>query len=397
MNICLVSTLFTPEDGGGIGTYLLNLSIGLKELGHNIYLLTKTLGRESEEEISGIKVFRYKPRYLPKIESYFPGLAWSYFIAKKLDFFAKKYKIDIFEFPNWEGPGAIYLFKKNRIPVVVRLHTPFFETLLLDKKNGKFLFGDRFACWLEKKSCFLSDCLTSSTYFHGDLIANTYGIKKERIEIIPLGILAPKLHVLTSRNIGRKKLKILYVSRLENRKGTLMLLQSIPKVTSVFSDIEFIFVGKDRPHAPGNLTFKEYFEKQFPQYRSQVIFLGYLSEDKLEKYYSECDIFVVPSFYESFGLIYVEAMFYGKPIVACRAGGIPEVIEDGKTGILVEPNNVQALSDAILTLCENQLLREEMGKNAKNAAFKRFHYMIMAERTALLYNRVIKKFNFKND
>jgi hypothetical protein len=392
MNILLISTLYTPDEGGGIGTYLYNLSKGLKELGNQVYIVTQTKGEDSIDEVEGIKTFRFKTKYLPKIERCFPGLAWSIFVGNKVERLVRELDINLIEFPNWEGAGFWYLLKKARKPVVIRLHTPYFETLLIDKNKKTINFGDKFICWLEKYACRISDCLTSSTYFHRDMVSNAYRLNKDEIEILPLGIIPPKLQSSELNNSVKRKIKVLYVSRLENRKGTLLLIQSIPEVIFRFPDIEFILIGKDRPHAPGNISFKEYFKKHYPQYKLSVSFLGYLSNEKLQKYYTESDIFVVPSLYESFGLIYVEALFNGKPIVACRAGGVPEVVEHDKTGLLIKPNDAQALSNAILTLCKNQNLREEMGKQAKISAFEKFHYKLMAKRTEVLYEQVIKDY-----
>ena len=360
-------------------------------MGHQVYVIAQTKGEDSIDEVEGIKVFRFKTKYLPKVEKFFPGLAWSIFVGNKVENLVRELDIDLIEFPNWEGAGLWYLLKKTRRPVVTRLHTPYFEILSMDKSNKTIDFGDKFICWLEKCACRKSDCLTSSTHFHRDMISDAYRIKKEEIKILPLGIIPPKLQNSELNSGVRKKIRILYVSRLENRKGTLILLQSIPKVISQFPDVEFILIGKDRPHAPGNIHFKEYFEKYYSQCKLFVSFLGYLSDGELQKHYAESDIFVVPSLYESFGLIYVEALFHGKPVIACEAGGVPEVVEHNKTGLLVKPSDVQALSSAILTLCNNQNLREGMGKQAKISAFGKFHYKIMAERTVKIYEDLLER------
>lgn len=77
--------------------------------------------------------------------------------------------------------------------------------------------------------------------------------------------------------------------------------------------------------------------------------------------YRDCDVFAAPSIYESFGLVYLEAMAHGKPAIGCLAGGVPEVVVDGATGLLIPPGDSAALARAILKLAQDEPLAEQMG------------------------------------
>lgn len=388
MNICLVATGFSPDDGGGIGTYIFNLSQELTALGHKVFVITKTLKEEKEEIINGVSIYRATSRYISRLESYLPGLAWSQFVAWKIKEIDKRYGIDIVEFPNWEGVGFRYLLKKRRKPVVTRLHTPYFETLLIDKGEARANLGDKFTCWMEKAAVKRSDYLTSATEYHKNFIASAYNIDKNRITLLPLGIQVPVLKELPPEHPNI--LKLLYVSRLEKRKGVLTLMEAIPKVLKGFSDAEFYFIGTDRPHAPGGRCFKEYFQEKFKDYTEKVHFLGYVSYNELNKHYTESDIFVVPSVYESFGLIYIEAMAYGKPVICCDTGGASEVVENGVTGFLVPASNSDLLAERILELLKNKELRKKMGRNGRIRVQNKFSSRQMAKMTADLYMEAIK-------
>jgi len=149
MKICMISTGYPPEDGGGIGTYIYNLTQGLAALGHQVHVITKTKDEDKVEDIKGVKVYRYKYRYLPKLERFFPGLAWSIFISRRVKELDKKEGLDLIEFPNWEGVGFGYQLKRNRKAVVTRMHTPYFETLSIDTDQQQINFGDRYICWME--------------------------------------------------------------------------------------------------------------------------------------------------------------------------------------------------------------------------------------------------------
>jgi glycosyltransferase involved in cell wall biosynthesis len=99
----------------------------------------------------------------------------------------------------------------------------------------------------------------------------------------------------------------------------------------------------------------------------EVVFAGQLGPEKVD-YYAACDIFVFHSMFETFGQVLAEAMMCGKPIVTSRAGAIPEVVDDGVTGLLVEPEDAGAFASAILQLAGNELLRLKMGNAGKRKA-----------------------------
>jgi len=233
--------------------------------------------------------------------------------------------------------------------------------------------------------------LSCSTKNHAHMMSGVYSIPEASIAIIPLGIKLPQI-----RDINADEVKVpvdektvLYVSRLEHRKGTLTLLEAIPLVIEQVPNARFVFIGRDRPHAPGNMCFKDYFFLTFSMYKDHVQFRGYVTDDELKEWYNRCDIFVVPSRYESFGLIYIEAMAYGKPVIACNAGGIPEVVSDGRTGFLVSPGDHTSLSTRIVELLTDDSLRHSMGEIALADVHERFACEKMVEKTLNYYKKVV--------
>jgi glycosyltransferase involved in cell wall biosynthesis len=103
------------------------------------------------------------------------------------------------------------------------------------------------------------------------------------------------------------------------------------------------------------------------------------------------DVMCLPSHREPFGLVYVEAALAAKPVIACDAGGAPEVIARGETGLLVEPTNVTALADAIFTLLDNRHAAAAMGRRGRELALTRFQWPAYLSRLNTLYQRVMEK------
>jgi D-inositol-3-phosphate glycosyltransferase len=119
-----------------------------------------------------------------------------------------------------------------------------------------------------------------------------------------------------------------------------------------------------------------------------VTFLGKRSQDTLPYYYSAAKAVVVPSFYESFGMVALEAMACGTPVVASQVGGLAFLVQDGVTGYTVPVDEPQNLADRLLTLVDNPTLREEMGRNAATFA-KDYGWEVIAKRVVEVYNELL--------
>lgn len=385
LNICLISTGFPPENGGGIGTYIYNLSKGLVALGHTVHVISPTQQPSYGVEREGkLFIHRLPKKTLPIIEAHLPGIRWSYQLYLLIRKIQQKTPFDVIEFPNWEASGVISQLLL-KIPTVVRLHTPFFETLGLD--SDEVTFGDKIVCRFEQWSCNQANQLIASTRCHAQSIVDEYGINITDIYILPLGIM-DKNNVTSKKNSVSNNFKILYVSRLENRKGTLAFLQSIPLIYQQCPNIQIDIIGSDRAHAPGGIKFQRYFNQHFPKLASVVTFHGFVNDQALDGFYKNADLFVVPSVYESFGLIYVEAMMYSLPSIATKGGGIPEVITDGVDGFVTEINSSQEISERVIDFIGDEVLLKTMGLAARKSFETKFDYLIMSRNTELVYQKI---------
>ncbi|MGB6420540.1 MAG: glycosyltransferase family 4 protein, partial [Anaerolineales bacterium] len=141
------------------------------------------------------------------------------------------------------------------------------------------------------------------------------------------------------------------------------------------------------------MDYPTFFSSRYEAYLPFVEFLGEVSDEVLQNLYQACDLFVAPSLYESFGLIYLEAMNYAKPVIGCKAGGIPEVVDHGETGLLVEPGSSPALAEAILSLLKSPVKLREMGLAGRSQILERFNYIQMARNFERVYRQVINGFN----
>lgn len=174
---------------------------------------------------------------------------------------------------------------------------------------------------------------------------------------------------------------ILFVGLLRKVKGVELLLKAIPIILKSLPEVHVYIAGSGEQEIELKRLVKEL------SIEEQVKFLGFISKEEKFAYYKSADICVVPSIYEAFGIVLLESMACGKPTVASNVGGIPFIVEDGKTGLLFECGDVRDLAEKIITLLQNKELREKMGEAGKDRA-REFTWTVAARKTYDLYTKL---------
>jgi phosphatidylinositol alpha-1,6-mannosyltransferase len=177
-------------------------------------------------------------------------------------------------------------------------------------------------------------------------------------------------HGLTGKRV------ILTVARLDARKGHETVIKALPTILSRVPEAIYLIVGQGPERDRLARLVAEL------QLETRVVFAGVVADDELCAYYRTCDVFVQPNYQfngdnEGFGLVFLEAAACGCAVVAGRAGGVPEAVKDGETGLLVDGTSVEQTSDAISRLLLDANLRSEFSRNGINWA-RRFHWQATA-------------------
>ena len=181
------------------------------------------------------------------------------------------------------------------------------------------------------------------------------------------------------------KINILFVGRLEKRKGVNYLLKAYQRVKREVPNSRLIIVG------PG-VRLRHKYEKQVRQSRLEdVIFIGRVDYEELPRYYKTADIFCAPATgRESFGIVLLEAMAVGKPVVASDIDGYASVVTHGVEGLLVPPKNVETLAQALVTLANDEPLRRQTGENGERRA-QDYSWEHLAQRVLNYYLRILSE------
>ncbi|HET8846261.1 MAG TPA: glycosyltransferase family 4 protein, partial [Ktedonobacteraceae bacterium] len=178
------------------------------------------------------------------------------------------------------------------------------------------------------------------------------------------------------------KQNILFLSRFEKRKGAKYLLRAIPTIREQHPNTRFIFVGEGRLRA----GFQRFVERKNWQ---DVVFTGYIPEEDKARYLASADIFCAPAIGgESLGIVLLEAMAAGKPIVASNISGYRTVITDGVEGLLTPPRHSSELASAISQLLEEETLRQRLGKAGQQKA-REYAWPHVAAQVLNYYHEVI--------
>jgi len=204
----------------------------------------------------------------------------------------------------------------------------------------------------------MSTNLTIANSMHTKAEAEKMGLPSEAIEMVYPGFDMNLIREKLPRS--RDAIKLLFVGNWDPRKGLKALVEAVHRLNN--PKIVLDIVGDDSfyPRYTGEIKRKV----AHWGFEDRIRFHGRIDRESIGKFYSEADIFVLPSSYEPFGIVFAEAMSFGLPIIATDAGGIPELVEHEENGLLVPPNNADALADAIDKLASSAELREEMGRES---------------------------------
>ncbi len=223
-----------------------------------------------------------------------------------------------------------------------------------------------------------------------DLLKSRFEIPEEKIEIIPNGIDPDEFEPIPAGDKFRERFDIngsliLYTGRLASNKGLLNLIDTMPKVLSEESDTTFVCVGEDEGMGK---KIKKRARKHGVE--DSLLLTGYIEDyDVFKSAYSAADIHVLPSEYEAFGIVLLEAMMCETPCIGTDVGGVPEVIDKGETGFIVEYGDTEILASKMLTLLRNPDMREKMGEKGRKRVLENFTWEKVAKEVEKVYEELL--------
>ncbi|HEY8489356.1 MAG TPA: glycosyltransferase family 4 protein [Dehalococcoidia bacterium] len=286
------------------------------------------------------------------------------------------------------GYGSL-LLKLSGLPVVANVHHP----LKIDRMNaviqarniwekvGRIAW---YPFWMQEVVARRLDRIITGSQASAQSVQAWFRLAPGRLRVILDGV---DTDVFRPLEVPREPDTILYVGNSEDRnKGVRFLLEALAILRD--QGVSFRLTLVDGP--PERLKWVPYLLERF-RLADRVRVTGRLSQEELVRTYNSAALFVCPSVYEGFGLPAAEAQACGTAVVATTAGALPEVVEDGVTGILVPPSNPQALARAIRALLEDPERRLAMGQAGQERIQRLFTWRETARQTAALYQEVLEE------
>jgi len=411
MNVCLISREFPPETGwGGIATYNWELAHGLVELGHHVDVISICVRRQvgsrtiaenlrvhrvpacvSSHRLSQAICGRLRASSLLRGQRFtIDALLWALGAGLALRRLSQAVPFDVVECPEILAEGLL-VKPLTHLPLAVKLHTPFELQWTL---NGFAPTPDtRRATALERRTLRRADRVTSCSAALVDLLRENWpGMPP--VEVVPNPV---DHHTFTPKlgQFDRRELIIGYFGRLERRKGVDVLIQAFRQVAAEVPTAQLWMVGADT-RIPDDEHGRSWGDKIRQDtvtsgIDGRVRLVGKVDRSDLPDLYHQCDVCVVPSRrFENFPYTCLEAMACGLPVVASACGGLPEMVENGRSGILVKPGDAGALSGALVELLRSTDRRVSLGRAARRRVERSFTRQKVTSLTAQLYGRVVE-------
>jgi len=167
---------------------------------------------------------------------------------------------------------------------------------------------------------------------------------------------------------GHMMLTVTRLGGTEGYKRVDLVIKAMPTILQNVSDAFYVVVGDGADRFRLEKLGRE------TGVGDKLFFAGFVPDELLPSYYAACDLFVLPSLKEGFGIVFLEAMFHSKACIGARAGGIPEVVKDGETGLLAERDSVDSFAQCVLRLLRNGQERDAMGRRGKERLEQEFSY-----------------------
>ncbi len=414
MNIAIISYHTCPlatlggKDTGGMNVYVRDLTKYLGHLGVHADVFTRSQDEHVPHVLHdlgcGNRVVHVpagpeSPR--PKIEltGYIPQ-----FVSGINAFAAaKNIKYDLIHSHYWlSGLAAHELAQNWHTPVIHMFHT---LALLKNQiaKTPEELEGE-VRIQGEREVIRMADKIVAATQNEQKHLEDLYAAPAEKIEIIPPGVDTARFYPIPEDEakefvgIPKDERMLLYVGRIEPLKGIDILIRAIARLKS--SDVlsncpHYLYIIGGEPDAEEGSMNREMQRLQDLCKElgvgDLVLFLGKRDQDTLQYYYSAAEVVVMPSHYESFGMVALEAMACGTPVVATQVGGLQHLVQNGKTGFTVPNDNVNILEERLTQLICKQELRQEMSQNSITYA-RSYAWDVITPRIVDLYLRTLESY-----
>jgi glycogen(starch) synthase len=391
-SILVLSWEYPPLIEGGLARHVRKLAEALVDLGLDVHVLTRGSEESPPEEVSaGVCIHRVREPKRPTDLGEF--VAWvermnADMLAAGVEL-GDSHEFDLVHGHDWLVAMACdHLARRFRAPLVATIHATEHgrHQGWVDKHPQSHIHGvER---WITNRA----DRVIACSYYMREQVADIFAVPDDRVVVIPNGIDPEDLQPQDGRELERLRLEfarpderlVLLLGRLVYEKGFQLALAAMPALIERLPSTRFLVAGSGTHE---------------PELRRQATelglmrhgtFLGWIGDDVLHSLYRIADVCVVPSIYEPFGLVALEAMASGCPCIVADTGGLREVVPHDEAGLRFRARDPAALGEMVERLLSDSALRQRLVAEASEHVL-RFDWADVAERTAALYSGLVRE------
>jgi len=391
--VMMLTWEFPPRIIGGISPHVHNLSKSLAKNGLKVYVVTCDFpGAPQHESVDGVEVFRIDSYKNPS-----PDFAtWVYLMNVNMQKEAASLvnslggNVDIFHAHDWlvadAGIGLKHVFRK---PLIATIHST-----EIGRRDGIHFDYERMIheteAWLTYEAWKVICC---SDYMVSH-VRWAFGLPQDKLIMIPNGVNTEEYAKIKNEDLSgfRGKLAlpqekiVLFVGRLVYEKGAHVFINAVPKVLEKV-DAKFIIVGDG------------YMKEQLSNIvrnmglAHKALFTGFVDDETLRKLQKCADVSVVPSLFEPFGIVALEAMAAKSPVVVSNSGGLAEIVDHDVTGVKVYPNNPNSLAWGITKVLAEEAYANSIKANAHKKVQEKYGWNQIAQQTKAIYEAVLSGYS----
>lgn len=359
---------------GGIGTSVRTLARGLKKLGHQV-VIVGLYEKNSIESDDGVIVFRIG---FPMENPIFNIILSRIFLHLHLIKIVKKYKIDIIEWPDFQG---MMYYKIKNVKHVLKLH----GTSLSHRVHGvikvKFITQNIWEFFEKKTMISIDSWIGVSEWF----LLEWKDYFKKKLEIEDFVYNPVDMDIFFRSNQDREEI-VFFSGAFRKRKGIKSLVLAVKKCYDDGMNFRLVLMGYE-----DDVKKQDILDMIGLQYEHRVEFVDFSGQKIVADWMRKSKIFAMPSYYESCGNGWLESAACGTPVIGSILSCGPEVVRDGIDGILVDPDKIDDISDAIFELMTNKNLWIAMSDQAYERAKKEYCTEKIAKKSIDIYNKIIGK------
>jgi len=388
--VLILSWEYPPLIEGGLARHVRKLSEGLVDRGVEVHVLTRG-GEESpsDDAVAGVQIHRVLEPKRPTDLGEF--VAWvermnSDMLAAGVEL-GDRYEFDLVHGHDWlVAMAGDHLARRFACPLVLTIHATEHgrHQGWVDQHPQSYIHGvER---WITNRA----DRVIACSYYMREQIADIFGAEEERVAVIPNGIDPGDLRPHDEAGLRRLRREfaapdeklVLLIGRLVYEKGFQLALEAMPSLIAAIPGTRFLVAGSGT-HEPE--LRRQATELGLDEHGT---FLGWIGDDVLHSLYRIADVCVVPSIYEPFGLVALEAMASDCPCIVADTGGLREVVPHNEAGLRFRASDHEALGEMVERVLTDPVLRDRLVAEGSEHIL-RFDWADVAESTAALYSELV--------